>query len=351
VGEGVGGGRVGGCEGAELVLLVLATLRPAGGRRHQTDRPIAAGDQRNDPLPRVPRIADDDLGAQPAQIIPADRVRVDHVLHEQAGGCDDHSLPQEADDPHHKRRLHKRDHDGTEDCAPRWTARDRARAELTREIKDVARRHVAQTGAADLSFRAVARELGIASSALYRYFPSRDALLTALIIDAYDALGACADTAVATAKERDFPAQWRAACHAVRRWALANPHEYALVYGSPVPGYAAPQDTVAAGSRVVFLLLGIVRDAWAAGALAVPPEDPPLTAAMLEQSSHLAAATDLEELPAAVVLRATAAWTQLFGIINLELFGQIKGAFSDNTPFFVHSTDLMARGIGLRPRS
>lgn len=72
---------------------------------------------------------------------------------------------------------------------------------------------------------------------------------------------------------------------------------------------------------------------------------------MLEQSSHLAAATGLEELPAAVVLRATAAWTQLFGIINLELFGQIKGAFSDNTPFFVHSTDLMARGIGLRPRS
>ncbi len=237
----------------------------------------------------------------------------------------------------------------TPDMNATRTARDRARAELTREITQVARRHLAETGATDLSLRAVARELGIASSALYRYFPSRDALLTALIVDAYDAVGDRAESAVAAVAAEDFLARWRAACHAVRRWALDTPHEYALVYGSPVPGYAAPQDTVVAGTRVVRLLLGLVRDAWAAGALAAPPEEPHLGAAPAEQAAHLAAATGLEEVPAAIVLRAVTAWTQLFGSISLELFGQTKGAFSDDERFFTAAVELMAWTIGFRP--
>ena len=104
------------------------------------------------------------------------------------------------------------------------TARQRARAELTREIKEAARRQLAETGAPQLSLRAVARELGLVSSALYRYFPSRDDLLTALIIDAYDSLGEAAEAAAAngTAGPRSG---WRAVCHAVRDWARQNPHE------------------------------------------------------------------------------------------------------------------------------
>src|SRR5262245_12137063 len=72
---------------------------------------------------------------------------------------------------------------------PSRTARDRARAEITNEIKDLARRQLGTTGAAGLSLRAVARELGMVSSAVYRYFPSRDHLLTALVIDAYNSVG------------------------------------------------------------------------------------------------------------------------------------------------------------------
>ena len=75
------------------------------------------------------------------------------------------------------------------------TARARARAELTNEIKATARRHLAEVGAPALSLRAVARELGMASSAVYRYFASRDELLTALIVDAFDAVGAAAEEA------------------------------------------------------------------------------------------------------------------------------------------------------------
>src|ERR1017187_1392055 len=144
------------------------------------------------------------------------------------------------------------------------TARDRARAELTREIKSEARRQLAAEGAQRLSLRAVARELGMASSALYRYFSSRDDLLTALIIDAYDAIGESAERAVAALPRTDIRGRWRACWHAVRGWAIAHPHEYALIYGSPVPGYSAPQETIAPASRMAAVLGGLLSDAWSA---------------------------------------------------------------------------------------
>src|SRR3712207_6501458 len=147
------------------------------------------------------------------------------------------------------------------------TVRERVRAELTAEITAAARRQLAEVGAAALSLRAVARELGMASSALYRYFPSRDDLLTRLIVDGYDALGAAAEDA--DDPEESARDRWTAVCRAVRTWARAHPHEYALLYGSPVPGYRAPRDTVPAASRVGVVLGRIVGDAARDGAL--PP--------------------------------------------------------------------------------
>ena len=124
------------------------------------------------------------------------------------------------------------------------TARERARAEITAEILDAARGYLATDGAPALSLRAIARDLGMASSALYRYFKSRDELLTRLIIDAYDSLGAAAEVREATIDRNDLAGRFTAICEAVRAWALAHPNEYALIYGSPVPGYVAPADTV-----------------------------------------------------------------------------------------------------------
>ena len=126
------------------------------------------------------------------------------------------------------------------------TARERARAEITGEILKAGRRHLATDGAAGLSLRAIARDLGMASSAVYRYVASRDDLLTRLIIDAYDALGAAAEAADRAAGPA-LAGRWAAICGAVRDWALANPNEYALIYGSPVPGYVAPAETVGPG--------------------------------------------------------------------------------------------------------
>ena len=115
-------------------------------------------------------------------------------------------------------------------------ARARARMEVTAAIKEEARRQLAAEGAARLSLRAVARSLGMVSSALYRYFPSRDDLLTALIIDAYDSLGEAAEAANERVADAEPLERWTAVAEAVRLWALEHPHEYALIYGSPRAG-------------------------------------------------------------------------------------------------------------------
>ncbi|MEU0005825.1 TetR/AcrR family transcriptional regulator [Streptomyces sp. NPDC006314] len=221
-------------------------------------------------------------------------------------------------------------------------ARARARAEVTAAIKEAARRQLAAEGAAKLSLRAVARELGMVSSAVYRYFPSRDELLTALIIDAYDSLGEAAEQARDTASDAAPVERWTAVCEAVRGWALSHPHEYALIYGSPVPGYSAPETTVRAASRVGLVLIGIVRDAHQGPGLTAPP----LPTDLLPEAERMAA--DLApELPPAVAAPLVAAWAQLFGLIGFELFGQFNRVVEDREPFFRHAVAQLAGGVGL----
>jgi AcrR family transcriptional regulator len=238
--------------------------------------------------------------------------------------------------------------------APR-TARERARAELTREIKEGARRQLAATGANGISLRAVARELGMASSALYRYFPSRDDLLTALIIDAYDAIGEAAEQAIADGKPDESWGRdrWLAACHAIRGWALAHPHEYALIYGSPVPGYRAPEATIGPAARVPLAFAGVLVAATEAGELGddagahAGPDAAAdaLTGGLADQAAALSAALASPVAPDALV-RAVIAWTQLFGMISWELFGQFVGSFEPADALFAHAADQLATFVG-----
>ncbi|HET6856343.1 MAG TPA: TetR/AcrR family transcriptional regulator [Streptomyces sp.] len=222
-------------------------------------------------------------------------------------------------------------------------ARERARIEVTAAIKEEARRQLAAEGAAKLSLRAVARELGMVSSALYRYFPSRDDLLTALIVDAYDAVGAAAETALAQQPAHaSHPARWSAVCLAARTWALAHPHEYALIFGSPVPGYTAPLTTVGPASRVGQALISVLRDAHRTNGLAVPR----LTAELRPEAERLA--TDVApDLPPSVVAALVAAWAQLFGLISFEVFGQFNRVVEDRDTLFAHSAATLAHTVGL----
>lgn len=222
------------------------------------------------------------------------------------------------------------------------TARERARAELTEEIKTAARQQLATVGAEALSLRAVSRELGMVSSALYRYFASRDELLTALIIDAYDALGTAAEGAATGGDPVD---EWIAIYAAVRAWARAHPQEYALIYGSPISGYQAPQTTVQPASRVPLLLLSLLQRAHAAGRLTPPVDAPTPTGALAQQTEILVALAP--GLPPALLVRTVIAWTQLFGMISFELFGQLVGSMDPADEFFTSASRQMAAFLGL----
>jgi AcrR family transcriptional regulator len=229
--------------------------------------------------------------------------------------------------------------------------RSRAREQLTRDILATARAHLATDGAAGLSLRAVARELGMVSSAVYRYVPSRDDLLTRLIVEAYDALGAAAEAAEAPVP-RDQPAdRFRAVAQSVRRWALAHEHEYALLYGSPVPGYRAPQTTIPPASRVPQLLIAIIQDAVAAGRL--PADLPPPPRDVLAAIAPVQASFDApgHAVPPELVVRGLMAWTYLFGAVSFDLFGHRHNVLADerrlDSPFFATEVERLVALVGL----
>jgi AcrR family transcriptional regulator len=230
------------------------------------------------------------------------------------------------------------------------TARARARDELTREIKEAARRQLTEHGGAALSLRAVARELGLASSAIYRYFPGRDELLTALIVDAYDAVGEEAERLEAEAPRGDHLGRWLATAEAVRGWALGHRNEYELIFGSPVPGYAAPQATIDPAARIPLLLVGIVRDAMAARDGADPGRPVGTASALPEgvRADMTALGTLLDlDVPQESLAEMLQAWTTLIGTINFELFGHLVGSVSDYDAYFRYQMSRTGARLGL----
>jgi len=226
--------------------------------------------------------------------------------------------------------------------------RARVRAEMIDEIKATARGYLATDGA-NLSLRAVARDMGMVSSALYRYFASRDDLLTALIIDGYNALGAAAEAGDAAVTDRaDLLGRWLSTCRAVRDWAMATPAEYALLFGSPVPGYRAPNDTIPAAARTPTVLIGIVKDGYDTGAITAPDDELPE-----DVRADLAGLRDraIPGVPEALVARGMLGWTQLFGAVSFELFGQLANVVEARAAYFDHQMRRTAVTIGLVPAS
>lgn len=195
---------------------------------------------------------------------------------------------------------------------------------------------MAAHGAPGLSLREVAREMGVVSSALYRYFPTRDDLLTALIVDAYNDLGEFAERAARRASRSDPRRQFHAATSAIRKWAKSNPNEYALLYGSPVPGYEAPEFTVEPAARVALVLGNIVGDAWRQSNAATGDVDGTAMKGLLETHNLDGAMPDVPEAVRALSLMV---WAQIFGCISFELFGHYKGTVRNANRFFAFVVD------------
>ncbi|MFG2495632.1 TetR/AcrR family transcriptional regulator [Streptomyces caniferus] len=203
------------------------------------------------------------------------------------------------------------------------TPRERYRAQVRAEVKERAWEQIATAGASALSLNAIAKQMGMSGPALYRYFGSRDELITELIREAYRSLAETLRAASTTG------ADLAGLAHALRGWALEDPQRYFLIYGTPVPGYHAPEDITGIASEMMTTLL----DACAA----LVPDGP-----ADEFSAHLEDHRDWADghpAPPAALHRALAFWTRLHGVLSLELAGHFTNMGFDPALFFAAELD------------
>jgi len=273
--------------------------------------------------------------------------------------------------------------------------RDRVRAATVTEIKDTARRILVAEGPDGLSLRAIAREMGMTAPALYRYFPSREDLIGALIADLYDELTAAISTAAGAAGDAagridgaaargaagnpargtagdaaggidgaaargaagnlargtargvgggaaagetaggDPRAGITAASRAFRAWALAHPREFGLLFGSPIPGIDAHSDDSPAGlasERFGQVFGDLVARIYLASPFPVPAEDE-MDPDLRRQLRDWCSALPVE-LPVGAGQVFLSCWIRLYGMVALEVFGHVQFALPDAEPLF-----------------
>ncbi|HFE65834.1 MAG TPA: TetR/AcrR family transcriptional regulator [Chloroflexi bacterium] len=206
------------------------------------------------------------------------------------------------------------------------TRREKQRQATLEEIKTVARQQMAEYGAAALSLNGIAREMGLTTPALYRYFASRDALVTELIVEAFQSLGDAIEQADAEKARNDFYGRFQSMAHAYRHWAIAHPQDYDLIFGTPIPHYHAPKErTVPLASRIPTLFGILLHEAEVAGKVEIPVEYGRLSPPMQQIVQAIAAALPLENRPPnadvseKIIIAATLIHVRLFGLVWAEL--------------------------------
>ncbi|MFC9480143.1 TetR/AcrR family transcriptional regulator [Streptomyces griseus] len=208
------------------------------------------------------------------------------------------------------------------------TPRERYRAQVRTEIKQHAWEQIATAGASALSLNAIAKRMGVSGPALYRYYAGRDELITELIRDAYRSLADAVRAAAGTG------ADLAGLAHVLRDWALADPQRYFLIYGTPVPGYHAPEEITGISQEIMADLL--------TACTALEP-DAPATPFAAHLAGHRDWAGD-HPAPPEALHRALAFWTRLHGVLSLELAGHFTGMGFDPAQLFrAELDDLVAR--------
>jgi len=192
---------------------------------------------------------------------------------------------------------------------------------LPEEIKETAWQQIAESGAASLSLRAIARALNITAPAIYNYYLDRDALVTALIVDAYNSLAEAQEAGRGTSLAKNLPEQLSALGLAYRQWAIAHPQRYQLIFGTPIPNYHAPDDvTLPAAQRSLMPLIETLQALWIAGQLRVERLAPcgPGLESGLKAWSQGAGGIHPEVLYLALVI-----WSRVHGLVMLEIGNHI----------------------------
>ena len=239
------------------------------------------------------------------------------------------------------------------------TRRSRQRAATSQEIKDVARRLLVEQGAAALSLRAIAREMGVTAPALYRYFDGHEALVAALAADFYNELCdqmEAAEAAVGSEvpdEQRAEPGtvvahQLMAATIAFRTWSVTHPAEFSLIFGTPIPGVDLYDETSAAcvaGQRFGLVFAALFIQLWAVRPFAVPDlsELDPRLLPQLEEYRERGGV----DLPLPVVYVFLSCWARIYGLVTMEVFGHLTFALSDAEPAFMTELFQIGRLLGL----
>ncbi|KFU78382.1 regulatory protein, tetR family [Amycolatopsis lurida] len=211
------------------------------------------------------------------------------------------------------------------------TSRERYRAQVRAEIKRYAWEQLGTTGVSALSLNAIAKHVGMSGPALYRYFPSRDDLITDLVRDAYRSLADVVRVAAGSGGVAEV------AC-AIREWALADPQRYLFVYGTPIPGYRAPGDTTEISNEIMAELLRVHAAALGDGRV---------TAFDGHVGGHREWAGGLP-VSSAVLRRALTFWTRIHGVLSLELAGHFAGMGFDPAVLFAAELDVLSTEDGSR---
>lgn len=205
-------------------------------------------------------------------------------------------------------------------------SKSQPRSNLQEAIRATAWRQIAEAGAPALSLRAIARKLGITAPAIYNYFPDRDALVTALIVEAFTSLGDAQKTSIQDLPPNDYAARLTTLGINYREWALAYPQRYQLIFGTPIPGYQAPEQvTLPAASWSLSALIETLQGAFLAGRLRIDQSAPltPGLRSMLAAWSEAAGKTEAEVLYAALVI-----WSRVHGLAMMEIGEQMPAFIS-----------------------
>jgi len=219
---------------------------------------------------------------------------------------------------------------------------------LKETIKAVAWQHIADVGAAGLSLRAIARVLGFSAPSIYHYYADRDALVTALITDAYASLGDAQLNARDTVPLSDLPGRLRATGVAYRAWALAMPQRYQLIFGTPIPGYMAPPSVLPVAGRSLSALVSVVDHIHLAGRLNCHalPTVMPAALPMVDTWQHHAGACTPHALTVAILI-----WGRVHGLVSLEIARSIPPFGTTGDGLFVYELGAIAQQFILPPLS
>lgn len=229
------------------------------------------------------------------------------------------------------------------------TRRERLHTATREEIKMIARQHMAMEGAAALSLRAIARDMGMSAPALYRYYESRDDLITALILDAYNAIADAINAALNKYPVPDYANRLYAGMLTYRAWALAYPADYVLIFGNPIPGYKAPGEaTTHAARRTNTIFLQELQGAWQHEQLTIPAEYtdilPQFQQQIIGDEQRYGA-----EIPHPLLEILLATWSKIHGMISLELYSHLQPIIGDPGAFYRFEVLALLHRMGFTP--